>query len=91
MNLWKPLALLSTSALALTLGYQAASATPAPPPVDVAGHQPNMEAALAKLQEARGFLDRAEHNKDGWRVKAIESTDVAIRETRRGIAFGDVH
>ncbi len=92
MNLWKPIALLSTSALVLTLGYQAASASSTPskaPTIQEA--QPNMQAALDKLQEARGFLDKAEHNKGGWRVAAITATDTAIRETKRGIAFADTH
>jgi hypothetical protein len=90
MNLWKPIALLSTSAFVLMIGYQAASArTSHPAPASVAGNQPNMEAALAKLQEARSFLDKAEHNKGGWRAAAVQSTDNAIRETKRGIAFAD--
>jgi hypothetical protein len=50
-----------------------------------------MEAALAHLQEARASLEKAEHNKGGWRVKAIEATDTAIGETKRGIAFADLH
>jgi len=29
----------------------------------------------------------AEHNKDGWRVAAIEATDKAIGETERGRAM----
>jgi hypothetical protein len=87
MNLWKPLALVTSSALALLIGYHASYAGPP----QVAGNQPNMEAALAHLREARQFLDKAEHNKGGWRAKAIESTDVAIRETARGVAFADTH
>jgi len=92
MNLWKPLALVSSSALALLIGYHASYAEPARSPTpEVAGNQPNMEAALAHLRDARQFLDKAEHNKGGWRAKAIESTDVAIRETARGVAFADTH
>jgi hypothetical protein len=34
-----------------------------------------MEAALAQLREARASLERAEHNKGGWRAKAIEAAD----------------
>jgi len=92
MNAWKPLALLSTAAFVLTVGYQAASASSSHGAVPaVAGNQPNMEAALAKLQEARGFLDKAEHDKGGWRTAAIGATDTAIRETKRGIAFANTH
>jgi hypothetical protein len=88
MNLWKPLALVSMCGLAFVAVQPSASATP---PVPVAGNQPNMEAALAQLREARASLERAEHNKGGWRAKAIEATDTAIRETQRGIAFADTH
>jgi hypothetical protein len=91
MNLWKPLALVSSSALALLVGYHASFAGSAATPKPVAGNQPNMEAALGHLRDARTFLDKAEHNKGGWRAKAIESTDVAIRETARGVAFADTH
>jgi hypothetical protein len=48
-----------------------------------------MEAALGYLQQARASLLAAEHNKGGWRAAAVQSTDNAIRETRRGIAFAD--
>jgi hypothetical protein len=90
MTLWKPLALASTTALVLLVGYQAANAgsakTDAP---SVSGAQPNMETALVHLRDARASLEKAEHNKGGWRVKAIESTEIAIKETQRGIAFAD--
>jgi len=90
MNFWKPLALASTAALVVLVGYQAANAgnaqTAQP---SVAGAQPNMEAALAHLRDARASLDKAEHNKGGWRVKAVESTEIAIKETQRGMAFAD--
>jgi len=50
-----------------------------------------MAAALGDLREARGFLERAEHDKGGWRARAIERTSVAIRETENGCAFADTH
>jgi hypothetical protein len=90
MHFWKTLALASTTALFVLVGVQAASASSSSSSAPtVAGAQPNMDAALAQLREARASLEKAEHNKGGWRVKAIESTDVAIRETQRGIAFAD--
>lgn len=49
----------------------------------------NMEGALAKLREARSSLESAEHDKGGWRVAALASTDQAIKDTRRGISFGN--
>jgi hypothetical protein len=90
MTFWKPLALASTTALVVLVGYQAASASSAKSAApSVAGNQPNMEAALGHLRDARASLEKAEHNKGGWRVKAVESTEIAIRETQRGISFAD--
>jgi len=50
--------------------------------------QPKMEAALHALQNARGDLDRAEHDKGGHRVKALQLIDQAIEEVRLGIKAG---
>ena len=47
-----------------------------------------MERALEHLRAARAELQAAEHNKGGWRLRAIENTDRAIAETERGIAVG---
>jgi hypothetical protein len=91
MNMWKPIALLSMCGLAFVLGCPSAGAAPAQTSSAVAANQPNMEAALTHLKEARAALERAEHNKGGWRAKAIEATDAAIKETNRGIAFADTH
>jgi hypothetical protein len=49
--------------------------------------QPHMERALENLRAARAELQAAEHNKGGWRFRALENVDRAIRETERGIAF----
>ena len=48
--------------------------------------QPEMREALHHLREARAHLERAEHNKGGWRIRAIENVDRAIRETENGMA-----
>jgi hypothetical protein len=53
--------------------------------------QPNMAAALEALRNARAALDRAEHNKGGWRVAAIQAADKAIKETQRGCEVADKH
>jgi hypothetical protein len=50
--------------------------------------QPNMDAALAHLREAKASLQRAEHNKGGHRGKAIEIINRAIAEVEAGIAAG---
>jgi hypothetical protein len=51
--------------------------------------QPNMEAALGHLEQAKASLERAEHNKGGFRVKAIEATNTAIGLVREGIQIGN--
>jgi hypothetical protein len=82
MNLLKPVTLCAAASLFLSLGIGAAAAGPC-------FDQPNMAAAVSKLREARGFLERAEHNKGGWRVAAIENLDKAIREADRGCAVAN--
>ena len=50
--------------------------------------QPHMERALENLRAARAELQIAEHNKGGWRVRALENVNRAIADTERGMAFG---
>jgi hypothetical protein len=50
--------------------------------------QPHMRRALEHLRAARAELQSAEHNKGGWRLRAIDNTDRAIRETENGMAVG---
>lgn len=50
--------------------------------------QPHMRRALEHLRAARAELQAAEHDKGGWRVRALENTDRAIRETENGMAVG---
>jgi hypothetical protein len=83
MNLWKPTALVLTSAFALLIGYGVASANPGDPkPGPVAGDYFHMRVALEHLRAARWELVAAEHNRSGWRERAVEATDRAIYETR---------
>lgn len=94
MSVLKPTLIVFASALAIAPGTQVASARAGAGTdshTQVTERQPNMEAALAQLREARASLERAEHDKGGWRVKAIEATSAAIRETERGIAFDNKH
>jgi len=51
----------------------------------VRADQPHMRRALEHLRAARAELQAAEHNKGGWRVRALENTDRAIRETENGM------
>ena len=52
----------------------------------VRAEQPHMRRALEHLRAARAELQAAEHNKGGWRLRAIENTDRAIRETENGMS-----
>ena len=88
MNVWKPLALFSTSALVLVVGYQAAEAKAVDPaPNSVAGDYRRMHAALESLRVARDHLLNSEHDHGGWRARAIESTDRAIHETESAMQW----
>ncbi len=79
-KLWKLSALAAAVMLAvLTFFAGRASAVP----------QPNMEAALGHLEQAKASLERAEHNKGGFRVKALEHVNQAIGAVREGIAAGN--
>ncbi len=48
--------------------------------------QPHMDAALGYLQQARAELQQAEHNKAGWRVKALKDLDQVIADVQAGKA-----
>lgn len=91
MNVWKPIALCAVAATVLSVGVQAYAAGKSEPTPSVAGGechgQPNMAHAAADLKVARASLERAEHDKGGWRTAAIQSIDNAIKETDRGCAF----
>lgn len=50
--------------------------------------QPHMRAALEHLRAARAELKMAEHDKGGWRVRAIANVERAIADTERGMAVG---
>jgi hypothetical protein len=86
MNLWKPTALAWMASTVVLGGYEIARANPGSSPPAVAV-QPNMQAALGSLESALGYLNRAEHNKGGWRVAAINSTREAIAQTQAGINY----
>jgi hypothetical protein len=91
MNTWNLIAAGSVATLIAVLACGPAPAPVAPPGAAACNNQPNMAAALESLHHARESLERAEHDKGGWRVKAVESTEVAVRETERGCAFADTH
>ncbi|MGH9595097.1 MAG: hypothetical protein ACRD5L_18540 [Bryobacteraceae bacterium] len=53
--------------------------------------QPHMEEALLRLREARNQLDMAEHDKGGFRERAIGSIDTAIKDVNDGIEYAIAH
>jgi len=85
MNFWKSIALCVVAAAAFTPGNESADAA------GVCHDQPNMGAALGELRAARASLEKAEHDKGGWRAAARIAADTAIKETERGCAFADTH
>ena len=88
MNRWTPIAVASVTALAVAIGCGGSSPPPASPGA-ACNNQPNMAGAIANLREARQWLDKAEHNKGGWRDNAIRSSETAIQETERGCQSAD--
>jgi hypothetical protein len=83
MNLWKPTALALATAFGVLVGYGAASANPGDP--QPGSRQWHMSNALEHLRFARAELLLAEHDREGWRERAVEATDRALWETRRAI------
>jgi len=72
------------------LGYTLAAlmlATTSPAFAD----QPNMDAALAALTQAKESLLKATADKGGHRAKAIKAVDQAIAEVQAGIAYAKKH
>jgi hypothetical protein len=80
VKMWKLVGAMAAVML-LTVTFFAGRASAVP--------QPNMEAALGHLEQAKSALEKAEHNKGGFRVKAIEHTNQAIAAVREGIALGN--
>jgi hypothetical protein len=54
-------------------------------------NQPNMEAALASLNQAKESLQKATEDKGGHRAKPIKSVNEAIRQVKAGIEFDRTH
>jgi len=60
-------------------------------PAAFAEAQPEMNAALEHLKEAKKALESASHDKGGHRAKAIASVNQAIKQVEEGIAFDNTH
>jgi hypothetical protein len=88
-NPWKPIAACSGAVFAVSL---AAACAPAVPPGPAAcNNQPAMAAALGSLAKARDWLERAEHNKGGWRDEALHAAGTAMDQTIKGCQYADVN
>jgi hypothetical protein len=83
MSPWK------VSTLALAAALSAVVSTGAVRPASA--EQGNMEGAVAKLEEARAALQRADDDKGGHRARSIALTSQAIEEARAGIVSGRHH
>jgi hypothetical protein len=77
-------ALLATGGLVIT-GLATAYSAPAN------AVQVNMDAARDKLKEAYDFLSRADGDKGGHRVTAMNLVQQAIAEVEAGIHFSNDH
>jgi hypothetical protein len=53
--------------------------------------QPNMQAALAALQQARDSLQNATADKGGHRARAIKTVTQAIAEVKAGIEYDRIY
>jgi len=53
--------------------------------------QPHMRAALEHLRAAKAELQSAEHNKGGWRMRAIRNVEQAIADTEKGMRWDRHH
>jgi hypothetical protein len=95
MNYWKPIALTLAVGLVASIGMQTASAKNAdssqPTLAGPCHDQRNMAAALDHLAQAKESLKNAEHNKNGWRDRAIDLTNKAWNETTAGCADANAH
>jgi hypothetical protein len=57
----------------------------------VRADQPHMRRALEHLHAAKAELQSAEHDKGGWRVRAIKNVNQAIADTERGMTYDRHH
>jgi uncharacterized membrane protein YqiK len=53
--------------------------------------QPHMHEAHKHLEQAKASLEKAEADKGGHRVKAIELVNQALAEVKAGIEFDNKH
>ena len=54
-------------------------------------NQPHMQAALQHLRQAAEELQRADRDKGGHRVQALNLTQQAINHVQAGIQYDNIH
>lgn len=86
MNPWKLTSFVLALALLLIVGLRVVDSASAAPEA-----QPHMRTALKYLRFAKDQLQRANTDKGGHRVKAIELTGAAIDQVQEGIKFDNRH
>ncbi|MGD0526009.1 MAG: hypothetical protein ABSE49_12740 [Polyangiaceae bacterium] len=88
MNVWKPIALCFAAGFVASVGIQVASANKNPdPPPSLTGpcfDQPNMAHTKASIEDALTYAAKAEHNKGGWRDRAMVALNTAHNEINAG-------
>ena len=80
MNRAKSIVIICTILGAFALGHLTAES-----------RQPNMQAALVALKQAKAALEAATPQKGGHRQKAMEYTDLAIDQVVRGIQAANLN
>jgi hypothetical protein len=85
----------SILAICLSFGSCASSPQPRPQlqaqPIAADNGQPQMQAALAALQQAKGEIEAAAANKGGHRAKALAQIQQAIGAVNAGIQYAAAH
>ena len=76
MNIWKWSTFALAAVLAIGLAVRGAEG---------GEKQPHMRSALVNLRSAKAQLEKAESDKGGHRVRAIELTQQAIDEVQKGV------
>jgi len=91
-NFWKPISSGLAGGLVASIGIQTASANGSPAaPAALTGtcsEQPNIAHAKQAIDETIAFLGKAEHNKSGWRDRALAAANKAKDEITGGCAAG---
>lgn len=84
VNVWKISTIVLAGALATVLGSSRMNEANAE-------KQPHMASALNFLEKAHAALSSATADKGGHRVKAMQLTNDAIAEVKKGIEFDNKH